>query len=420
MCRLSKESIPEIINFGDELLLGIRENTHLTYLSGELARYGLPVRRNRVIADEASEIQYAVSEAWKRSNIVITTGGLGPTSDDRTRENIAKALGIELVFDSEIEAWIRTRVDRPDLLTEESHRKQCYRFSGNRALRNHHGTAPGLILERDNKRLIMLPGPTHELKPMFEKQVIPILRDWGVLGEKQMYLQIRTCGSAESVVQKKVEPLMRRYPDLAIAYCLHYGIVDLRLSLQNRKSGMDSLKLIGRDARKLLGEDFVCWGDVSIEELLFRELLARNRTLAVAESCTGGLLCHALTELPGVSKVFAGGVVCYSNEIKISQVGVAESIIKEHGAVSPECAMAMASGISKAFSADCGLSLTGFAGPGGGNEKNPCGTVHMGYRSPAGVFCKTVCYEGSRSVIKARAAQTALDWVRRRLLKHKS
>jgi len=416
---MSKTPIVEVINFGDELLVGIRENSHLTYLGAQLARYGLPIHRSRVIIDEAEEIKRAFLDAWEHSDIVITTGGLGPTADDMTRENIATALGAELVFDAEIEVVILARFEVLGRKMAAHHLKQCYRFVDGEVLHNERGTAPGLAYRRDGKFLIMLPGPTHELTPMFEKQAIPMLQAMGALSTEEAYIQLRTCGSGESTVEETMQPIVKAYPDLTVAYCVHYGIVDVRLSSRDRRIGMEPLKVIAHEARVLLGDDFVCFGHCSLAKVVFHELRALDRTLAIAESCTGGLLCDAFTNISGASKVFIGGVVCYSNDVKVSKVGVPESIIEQHGAVSAECAIAMASGIAERLSSDYGLSVTGFAGPDGGNEKNPVGTIHLGYHSPVGVWCKTVRYTGGRLDVKARAVHAALDWMRRKLRKYK-
>jgi len=416
---MSKTPIVEVINFGDELLVGIRENSHLTYLGAQLARYGLPIHRSRVITDEPEEIKRAFLDAWAHSDIVITTGGLGPTADDMTRENIAAALGAELVFEPEIEALIQARFKVLGRTMADHHRKQCYQFVDGEILHNERGTAPGIAYRRDGKILIMLPGPTHELTPMFEKQAIPMLQAIGALSKEEAYLQLRTCGSGESSVEETMQPIVKAHPDLTVAYCVHYGIVDVRLSSRDRRIGMEQLKAISQQARELLGEDFVCFGHCSLAKVVFHELRALERTLGIAESCTGGLLCDAFTNLPGASKVFVGGVVCYSNDVKVSKVGVPESIIEQHGAVSAECAIAMASGIAERMSTDYGLAVTGFAGPDGGNKQNPVGTIHLGYHSPVGVWCKTVRYTGGRLDVKARAVHAALDWMRRRLRKYK-
>ncbi|MEC8220292.1 MAG: competence/damage-inducible protein A, partial [Verrucomicrobiota bacterium] len=222
---MSKTPIVEVINFGDELLVGIRENSHLTYLGAQLARYGLPIHRNRVITDDAAEIKRAFLEAWAHSDIVITTGGLGPTADDMTRENIADALGAELVFEPEIEVLIQARFKVVGHTMADHHRRQCYRFVDGEVLHNERGTAPGMAYQCDGKILIMLPGPTNELIPMFEKEAIPMLQALGALSEEEAYLQIRTFGSGESSVEEMIQPIAKAYPDLVVAYCVHYGIV---------------------------------------------------------------------------------------------------------------------------------------------------------------------------------------------------
>ncbi|MEC7273915.1 MAG: CinA family nicotinamide mononucleotide deamidase-related protein, partial [Verrucomicrobiota bacterium] len=375
---MSKNPIVELINFGDELLVGIRDNSHLTYLGAQLSRLGLPIARSRVIADGDSEICKAFMDAWKHSDVVITTGGLGPTTDDMTRENIAKSLGAELVFDPNIEASIKERFEIIGRTMAAHHLKQCYRFADGEVLYNERGTAPGMVYQFEGKLLIMLPGPSHELKPMFEKQVIPRLSSLGMLYEEDAYLQIRTCGAGESSVEETIQPIAEAHPNLKLAYCVHYGIVDIRLSSRDNLISMEQIEAIGQEVRELLGEDFVCFGSCSLAKVVLHELRALDRSLAIAESCTGGLLCDSFTNLAGASKVFLGGVVCYSNDVKVSQVNVPESILEQHGAVSPECAIAMASGISEGLSSDYGLSVTGFAGPDGGDEKNPVGTIHLG------------------------------------------
>ena len=416
---MPKTPIVEVINFGDELLVGIRENSHLTYLGEQLARYGVTIHRNRVITDHADEIQRAFSDAWEHSDLVITTGGLGPTADDMTRENVAAALGVELVFDDKIEATIDAWFKLLGRTIAAHHNKQCYRFADSRILHNERGTAPGLLLERDGKTLIMLPGPTHELTPMFEKEVIPYLQETGQLSLDEAYIQLRTCGVGESVIEERVQPIVGKYPDVTVAFCVHYGIVDVRLSSRDQSFPRERLKEISLETIDFLGEDFVCQGHCSLAKVVYHELRALDRTIAIAESCTGGSLSDAFTNVSGASKVFAGGVVCYTNDVKVSKVGVPESILEQHGAVSPECAVAMASGIAERLSTDYGLSVTGFAGPDGGDEDNPVGTIHLGYHSPVGVWCKTVRYTGGRLDVKARAVHTALDYVRRKLRKYK-
>jgi nicotinamide-nucleotide amidase len=416
---MSKLHSVEVINFGDELLVGIRENTHLTYLGEQLARYGVSISRSRVVMDDVSEIQRGFKEAWAQSDLVITTGGLGPTADDLTRETIAQALGVKLVFGPKIETMIKDLFAALGHEMGEHHIKQCHHFEGGQVLYNKLGTAPGLIYRQSGKILIMLPGPTHELKPMFEDQVLPFLKEEGFTSEFEAYVQVRTCGVGESAVEQMMQPIINNQPALTVAYCVHYGLVDVRLSCRDGSLTTEQLKLIAQDVRKMLGENFVCFGHCSLAQVVYHELRSLDRTVAIAESCTGGSLSGEFTDISGVSSVFAGGVVCYTDDIKVAMLDVPESLLDQHGAVSAECAVAMASGAAERLSADYGLSVTGFAGPTGGNEENPVGTIHFGYHSPVGVWCKTVHYTGERLDVKIRAVQTALDWMRRKLRRYK-
>lgn len=410
----------ETITLGDELLLGIRENTHLTYLGNQLAHHGLEPAANLVIRDNPEDIRLFFSEAWKRSDLVITTGGLGPTTDDITRENIAQALGEELVFDPIIETALKDRFKQLARPMPEINLRQCYRLGNSEILENPYGTAPGIWLKKDNKILVMLPGPAREMHPMFEEQVIPRLQKEGIFPEIDCYLQIRTAGIGESTVAEKVEHLFEGKKGLIIGYCAHAGMVDIRLSSLDSDSINDQdLHNLADACRDALGEDFVCLGDRTIAEVIFREVRNLNKTIAVAESCTGGLLSSSFTEIPGISKVFHGGAVCYHNDAKVQMLDVPESMIEQHGAVSEEVAIAMATGACEKYGADYGLSVTGFAGPTGGTQVLPVGSIYLGYASPVGVWAKKIQLRGDRASNRRRAATAALDWMRRKLRKYK-
>ena len=410
----------ETITLGDELLLGIRENTHLTYLGNQLAHHGLEPAANLVIRDNPEDIRLFFSEAWKRSDLVITTGGLGPTTDDITRENIAQALGEELVFDPVIETALKDRFKQLARPMPEINLRQCYRLGNSEILENPYGTAPGIWLKKDNKILVMLPGPAREMHPMFEEQVIPRLQKEGIFPEIDCYLQIRTAGIGESTVAEKVEHLFEGKKGLIIGYCPHAGMVDIRLSSLDSDSINDQdLHNLADACRDALGEDFVCLGDRTIAEVIFREVRNLNKTIAVAESCTGGLLSSSFTEIPGISKVFHGGAVCYHNDAKVQMLDVPESMIEQHGAVSEEVAIAMATGACEKYGADYGLSVTGFAGPTGGTQVLPVGSIYLGYASPVGVWAKKIQLRGDRASNRRRAATAALEWMRRKLRKYK-
>jgi len=355
-----------------------------------------------------------------RSDLIITTGGLGPTTDDITRENIAQALGEQLVFDPLIEMALKERFSQLNRAMPEINLRQCYRPGNAEILKNPYGTAPGLWLKKDNKILVMLPGPAREMHPMFEEQVVPRLQKEGIFPEIDCYLQIRTAGIGESTVAEKVEHLFKGKDALIVGYCAHAGMVDIRLSSLDsdvlNDEGLHSLADACRDA---LGEDFVCLGDRTIAEVIFRELRNLDKTLAVAESCTGGLLSSSFTEIPGISKVFHGGAVCYHNDAKVQMLDVPESMLEQHGAVSEEVAIAMATGACEKYGADYGLSVTGFAGPSGGTQVLPVGSIYLGYSSPVGVWAKKLNLRGDRASNRRRAATGALDWMRRKLRKYK-
>jgi nicotinamide-nucleotide amidase len=410
----------ETITLGDELLLGIRENSHLTYLGSQFAHHGIEPAANLVIRDNPDEIKTFFAESWKRADLVITTGGLGPTTDDLTRESIAEALDEELVYDEDVEKAIRQRFEQLERDMPEINLRQCYRPKNAEILSNPYGTAPGLFLNKNGKTLVMLPGPAREMHPMFEEQVIPRLQSAGVLPEIDCYLQIRTAGIGESSLAEKVGPILTGKPELVVGYCAHAGMVDIRLSsLDSDVLNEEALNELGDECRELIGEDFVCYGDRSLAEVIFRELRSLNQTLAVAESCTGGLLSSSFTEVPGVSKVFHGGAVCYHNDAKVQILEVPEIMLEQHGAVSEEIAIAMATSASEKFGTDYGLSITGFAGPTGGTQILPIGSIYLGYSSPLGVWAKKLNLRGDRASNRRRATSAALDWMRRKLRKYK-
>lgn len=410
----------ETITIGDELLLGIRENAHLTYLGTQLAHHGLEPTANLVIRDQPEDIQLFFSESWKRSDLVITTGGLGPTTDDITRESVAQALGEELVFDPSLEIALKERFSQLGKPMPEINLRQCYRPGNAEVLDNPFGTAPGLFLKKDGKILVMLPGPAREMHPMFEDIVVPRLQKEGVFPEIDCYLQIRTAGIGESALAEKTQHLFEGKEALVVGYCAHAGMVDLRLSsLDGTILTEQDLQNLADACRDAIGEDFVCLGDRTLAEVIFRELRSLNKTLAVAESCTGGLLSSSFTEIAGISKVFHGGAVCYHNDAKVQMLEVPESMLEQHGAVSEEVAIAMATGACEKFGADYGLSVTGFAGPTGGTQVLPVGSIYLGYSSPVGVWAKKIQLRGDRASNRRRAATSALDWMRRKLRKYK-
>jgi len=406
-----------VINVGDELLDGLRENGHLLWLGEHLARRGLPITRSLVVRDDAAEIARAVGEAWGVYDLIVTTGGIGPTSDDHTREAVAGALGLSLTHVPAAEQALRDRFKMIGRKVAAADLSQCYVPAGADSLPNPRGTAPGVFLHRDGRALVMLPGPSLELRPMFEDEVVPRLRQVGCACQGEAYVQVRTFGIGAVPLEAIVRPLLA--PGMALTFGTHTGVVDARISSAGSGATADQLCEVARKVRDAVGEDFVATGHACLATLVVEQLRSLEKTVALAESCTGGLLANAFTDVPGASKVFAGSAVCYANDAKVNLLGVPDCLIAQHGAVSAECAAAMATGAIEKFGSDYAIAVTGYAGPGGGTEADPVGTVYFGYASPTGVWSQRVALPGDRRQIKQRAVNTALDFMRRKLNKYR-
>ena len=408
----------ELVTLGDELLLGLTANGHLTFIGAQLGRRGVTLNRNVTITDEADAIVAQFRESWARADVVITTGGLGPTCDDRTREAIAEVLGQKLVRDAAIVQSISDRFTRLGRKMTDNNLKQADRFERGQVLPNANGTAPGLWVEQDGRVLVMLPGPPNELQPMFLEQVVPRLAERGLLLDREAYVQLRTASIGESLLETRLQPVFDRYgAALNVAFCAHQGAVDCRVSSMSGELSLAQLDAIARECGALLGEDVVCCGHDSLAKVVSDLLRAQEKTLAVAETATGGLLANAFTGLPGGCKFFAGGVVCYSNDAKMQLLDVPECLIKQHSAVSDECAVALATGAAETLAADYALAVTGFAGPCTGATQHPVGTIFIALHAPHGVWSKKLNYPGPRETVKVRAVNAALDWLRRELLR---
>lgn len=408
----------ELLTLGDELLLGLTANGHLTFVGAQLGRRGVTLRRNITITDEADAIVAQFRESWLRADVIITTGGLGPTCDDRTRECIAEVLGQKLVHDPQVEAHIAGRFERLGRKMTPNNLKQALVFERGEVLHNANGTAPGLWVEQDGKILVMLPGPPNELQPMFTEQIVPRLAARGLLTEREAYVQLRTSGVGESALETRLQPIFDRFGGaLSIAFCAHSGHVDCRVSSPGGQLGEHQLQGIAGECAGLLGEDFVCYGHDSLAKVCADLLRGQEKTFACAETASGGLLANAFTDICGASKFFAGGVVCYSNESKMQLLDIPECLLAQHGAVSAENAVAMATGAAEKLGADYAIAITGFAGPCGGTKENPVGTFYLALHAPHGVWSKKLSYPGPRTTVKVRAVNAALDWLRRELVR---
>lgn len=407
----------EIICLGDELLLGLKSNGHLRLLGDLLSTHALPVRRAHEIPDHPTVIRETLADAWNRADLIITTGGLGPTSDDLTREAIAETLGRKLVHspaqESTLRKFYQARGHEP---TPES-LKQCLLLEGAKALANTSGTAPGQWLEADGKILVMLPGPPRELEPMFCDQVLPRLVEKGWARQRERFLQLRTTGISELALARVLQPIIEPQKDrLLVGYCPHEGMVDVRLSAIDDALETADVHAIGEAMKAALGDDFSHFGEEDLPAVILKQLRERGRKLAVAESCTGGLLASRFTDIAGASRVFMGGLVCYRNEAKENLLDIPHELLRQHGAVSPEASVAMATAVAEAFETEYALSVTGYAGPEGGRE--PAGTIYLGLASPVGVWARKVVAPGTRGSVKVHAVNAALDFLRRKLKKY--
>lgn len=423
--------IVEIINTGSELMLGRVLNTHQQWLCRRLADLGYVVARQVAVADTAHDIQQAVREALSHADLIITTGGLGPTSDDLTRDLIAQLLGRSLREDASIVAHIEQFFTVRKRTMPESTRVQALVPDGAIVLPNRNGTAPGLAMKVElsapaalnhqpsppSKWLIMLPGPPRELRPMFTETVEPLLRRELPPDSEFICRTLRTTGVPESVVQETIgAPLARLVATgLEVGYCARIGQVDVRLSARDATAAA-----LVREAEtvvsELLARNIYGSNDEELEAVIVRLLTERKQTLALAESCTGGLIAHRITNVPGASAVLLAGVVSYSNESKQRLLGVRAETLAEHGAVSEAVAREMAEGARQQTGAAFGLSVTGIAGPSGGTPAKPVGTVFIGLATPEKTLALRQFNPYDRETFKQATANQALEMLRRAIL----
>ena len=415
----------ELINTGSELMLGRVLNTHAQWLGRQLSDLGYRLVRQVAVPDTGADIQQAVREALGRARIVIVTGGLGPTSDDLTRQLIADLLGRKLVMDEralgEIQEFFRIR-NRPMTPNNEV---QALAPDGAIVLYNPNGTAPGLAMEvapnpfaAETAWLFMLPGPPRELRPMFTDQVVPLLRAKCTLDGEVACETWRTTGLGESALAQRLEEKMTALKEQGVdlGYCAHYGAVDVRVMAR----GCGAFQLVreaGEVIRSELGDSIFGQGDDSLELVAVRELTERHQTLAVAESCTGGAIAHRLTNISGASTPFLGGFVTYSNEAKVKFLGVQPETLARHGAVSEETAREMAEGARRAMGSDYALAVTGIAGPTGGTDAKPVGTVFIALASAEKTVVLRQLNRWDREAFKTVTANQALELLRRALVK---
>ncbi|HEY0551297.1 MAG TPA: competence/damage-inducible protein A [Verrucomicrobiae bacterium] len=416
----------EIINTGSELLLGRVLNTHQQWLCRQLTDLGYTVTRQTAVSDTGDAIQTALREALTRADLIITTGGLGPTSDDRTRDLVAALLGVELIQNDEVLARITDFFVSRKRPMPESTKIQAMVPREAIVLMNANGTAPGLAMEVPAGKfrscatlLIMLPGPPRELRPMFTTQIIPLLKEKLPLGIEFVCRTLKTTGLGESRVEEIIAPQLKHLIDagLELGYCARVGEVDVRFiargcGAQQNVAEAESI------TRQLISEHVFGVDDEQLEDALVRLLTERKQTLALAESCTGGFIANRITNVPGASAVLWGSGVTYANDAKQKWVGVNQATLDVHGAVSEQTAREMAEGVRRVSGADYAVSVTGIAGPSGGSDEKPAGTVFIGFASASGSRAYRFVNRFDRETFKYVTSQQALEILRRALLKH--
>ena len=403
----------ELINTGSELMLGFTVNSHLTYIARKLAGIGLRLDRQITVADDHAEMRAAIEEALPRVDVLIITGGLGPTSDDFTRDVVAELLGRKLVRDEGVAAHIAERISKRKIRLPESIYVQALVPVGAQVLPNQNGTAPGLALDHDGKLILLLPGPPRELKPMFEEYVLPVLEKHFGTQARFDCRTFKVVGLAESIVEERVAPVLADMKDIELGYSAKMGEVEVRI-ISHLKTNADEAE---QRIRRALGENIYGTGDDRLEETVVKLLTTAHKTIAIAESCTGGTIANRITNVSGASEVFINGCVTYSNESKVRLVGVRQETLDAHGAVSEETAREMAEGVRAGGKTDFGISTTGIAGPTGGTPDKPVGLVYIGFATPSRTDVRRHILTFDRETFKFFVSQYALDAVRRELLK---
>jgi len=409
----------EIIAIGSELLTPFRQDTNSLYLTDQLERIGIPVTRKTLVGDDTADLKDAFRDALSRAELVIGIGGLGPTEDDRTREAVAELLERKLTRNEEVVAMMEQRFRARGRKMPEVNLRQAMVPEGADWLPNTEGTAPGLWLSTDQGRtVVLLPGPPKELRPMFEEHCLPRLR---AHAPKHAFATkvLKVVGLPESEVEQRIRHLYRDVSNPQTTLLAAPGQIEIHL----RGTGVDTGEAMRRAdelAERIedaLGDAIFSRGPETLEQVVGLYLMMRGSTLAVAESCTGGLLAERITSVPGSSKYFLGAVVCYADNLKTRLVGVPDKLIKKRGAVSAEVAEAMAKGVRKQARSALALSITGIAGPEGGSPDKPVGTVFIALADSARVKSEKHRFLGDRERIRWQATQAALDLVRRRLAK---
>ena len=408
----------EIITIGDELLIGQVVDTNSAWLGSTLGDDGIKVIQITSVQDHAAQIVQAVNDALSRADIVLMTGGLGPTKDDITKKTLAEMFGMKLVRNEQVYEMVGKQLALRGIAFTELNQGQALVPDGCTVLPNRNGTAPGMWFERDGKVLISMPGVPFEMKALVKDEVLPRLRKHFAL-DANVHHTIITFGLAESILADKIASWEEALPPyLHLAYLPSALCIRLRLSAYeiDRQKAEQEIESQIEKLSKVIPHYIIGSEDDSLESVTGTLLKTRGETLATAESCTGGNIAHRFTAMPGASEYFKGGVVAYSNEVKIALLGVDPESLNRYGAVSQSVAEQMAEGVRRATGATYGISTTGIAGPTGGTPEKPVGTVWMAVATPNGVFSRRMVFGSVRSQNIERASSNCINLLRIQLL----
>jgi nicotinamide-nucleotide amidase len=404
----------EIIAVGTELLIGQITNTNARYISEKLNEYGVSVFFHTVVGDNNGRIKEVLHTALSRSDIVVITGGLGPTEDDLTKEAVCEYLDIRLEIDEDILSSIEEYFKNRNITMVQSNIKQAYVPAGSVVLYNQKGTAPGFFIDHNEKKIVILPGPPVEMEPMFDDYLKKYIAK-----EATVYSRfINIFGVGESIAEERILDLIHRQSGITLATYANFGQVTIRVTTiaENSAEGEKKLKSTIDELHTRFGNDIYTDEDKSLSEKVAELLCKNSKTICVAESCTGGLVSKMLTDRAGASKFFLGGIVAYSNFFKMIYLSIPGEVLEKHGAVSEAVCRSMAENAVRMTNADIGLSVTGIAGPGGSTAEKPVGTVYIGICSKGTTRVKKCSFNGDRNKIRNMAAAASLDMIRRELL----
>ncbi len=406
-----------LLNTGTELLLGDVHDAHLAFIAREIFPLGLRITERRTVPD-GEAMRDTLAELFSHSEILFVTGGLGPTTDDITREIVADVVGLEMHQDTQLLASLRARLAARGIKWTSRIARQADVPAGAQILPNENGSASGLYLKANinpripSPHLFLLPGPPRELQPMFRASVMPLLSSFVQLSgsiERRLY-KIACMG--ESTVEEAIGKKVLAVPGIELGYCARPGEVDVRIIGKS-----DAVSRAEAIIKTQLGPSIFSGTEESLEEVIVKRLTARHETLGVAESCTGGLLANRITNVPGASKVFVAGYVCYANQAKIDILDVDPKLIEKHGAASEAVARALAERARACAATTYALATTGIAGPTGGSPEKPVGTVYIALAGPDDILAMKLFFPSDRETFKQLAAQAAFDLLRRKLIR---